>query len=107
MLGTTGKEADQLKFTVNTIANATKGNVGKAGSILVSIEVVPKAFASSHPVGFGRSDPNQNPFLPGPTGRFEWTINPWKLYVSYCECRPSSLDPGSARDFVCTYATPS
>lgn len=32
--------------------------------------------------GSGRSDPNQNPYLEPPTGRFEFSFNPFKLLSS-------------------------
>lgn len=41
------------------------------GDILISIEVVTSEEAASRPAGKGRSDPNQNPTLPPPTGRFK------------------------------------
>ncbi len=39
------------------------------GSLLLSIELLPKDLAESVPVGTGRSEPNLNPYLPPPTGR--------------------------------------
>lgn len=42
------------------------------GSILLSIEVLPLAMAETRPAGFGRSDPNSNPFLPQPVGRLKF-----------------------------------
>ncbi len=39
------------------------------GSLLLSIELLPKDLAESVPVGMGRSEPNLNPYLPPPTGR--------------------------------------
>jgi hypothetical protein len=37
--------------------------------------------AKKMPVGRGRGNPNQDPFLPPPIGRFEFTWNPFKLLV--------------------------
>eukprot|EP00941_MAST-03F_sp_MAST-3F-sp1_P004856 g4856.t1 len=46
------------------------------GQLLVSMEVMPKAVAASRPVGFGRAEPNMNPYLPRPVGRFKFSWNP-------------------------------
>jgi len=32
-------------------------------------------------VGKGRDAPNVNPYLPPPIGRFEWSLNPFKMIV--------------------------
>jgi hypothetical protein len=32
-------------------------------------------------VGKGREEPNCNPYLPPPIGRFEWSLNPFKMIV--------------------------
>jgi hypothetical protein len=45
----------------------------------MSFELVPIAQALRNPVGEGRSEPNVDPHLPEPTGRFKWTWNPVKL----------------------------
>jgi hypothetical protein len=44
-----------------------------AGEVLLSIELMPKKTAESndYAAGLGRSDPNTNPFLPTPLGRFD------------------------------------
>lgn len=42
---------------------------GNQGRIEVSIEIMPLAIAAQLPAGFGRSEPNMNPFLPEPKGR--------------------------------------
>ena len=33
-------------------------------------------------VGKGRDAPNVNPYLPPPIGRFEWSLNPFKMIVN-------------------------
>ena len=42
------------------------------GSVLVSIEILPKKAAEARPVGKARKEPNMFPFLPPPTGRIKW-----------------------------------
>jgi hypothetical protein len=42
---------------------------GNQGLMNISLELVPQRIATQIPVGFGRSDPNANPFLPEPEGR--------------------------------------
>lgn len=50
------------------------------GRMEISIELMPLEIASQLPAGFGRSDPNQNPFLPPPEGRVQWDIfSPLKM----------------------------
>lgn len=55
-------------------------NVGKMN---LSFELVPKSIAKTNPVGLGRSEPNNSPWLPPPVGRFEWSWNPFKLFVIF------------------------
>jgi hypothetical protein len=50
------------------------------GRVLISLELVPRSKAESVPVGEGRSEPNVHPFLPPPTGRFQLSLNPCKMY---------------------------
>ena len=46
---------------------------------MCSLEILPKAMAEIEKVGKGRDEPNINPHLPPPVGRFEWTVNPCKF----------------------------
>eukprot|EP01083_Nonionella_stella_P294532 1001194_1 len=52
---------------------------GNQGRVEVSFEIMPQAMAQQLPAGFGRSDPNMNPVLPHPEGRFQWSFNPLSL----------------------------
>ena len=45
----------------------------------MQIEVVPITFAEKNMVGSAREDPNCNPYLPTPIGRFAFSLNPLKL----------------------------
>ena len=51
----------------------------ESGRILCSFEILPMWKAELSKVGLGRKDPNVNPYLPPPVGRFQWTLNPFKL----------------------------
>ena len=71
-----GKMSDpeQTKFWIQCYRNNTK-----SGRILCSLEFLPLWKAENNKVGKGRSDPNVSPYLPPPLGRFEWSLNPFKL----------------------------
>ena len=49
------------------------------GRILVSFELVPMEKALQNPNGMGRDEPNIDPALPPPTGRIEFSLNPFKM----------------------------
>ena len=55
-------------------------NNQKSGRILCSLELLPLWKAEINKVGKGRKEPNINPYLPYPLGRFQWTFNPFKLF---------------------------
>ena len=67
-------DPDQTKFWIQCYRNNTK-----SGRILCSLEFLPLWKADKNPVGKGRSEPNIAPYLPPPVGRFEWSLNPFKL----------------------------
>ena len=54
------------------------------GKVQISFELVPFKMALACPVGEGRSEPNVDPFLPNPGGRFELPLNPFKLISQTC-----------------------
>lgn len=47
---------------------------GTQGRMEVSVELLPEHIAHQLPAGFGRGDPNQNPFLPPPEGRISLSL---------------------------------
>mmetsp|Transcript_19079 Transcript_19079/g.72115 ORF Transcript_19079/g.72115 Transcript_19079/m.72115 type:complete len:2052 (-) Transcript_19079:79-6234(-) len=59
------------------------------GHVWISVEIWPKSYAEGYPVGTGRSDPNQNPYLPPPVGRLQFSLNPF--YMMYQICGPSLM----------------
>jgi hypothetical protein len=67
-------DPEQIKFWIQCYRNNTK-----SGRILCSLEFLPIWKAENSAVGKGRSDPNVSPYLPPPVGRFEWSLNPFKM----------------------------
>jgi hypothetical protein len=67
-------DPDQTKFWIQCYRNNAK-----SGRILCSLEFLPIWKAENNAVGKGRSDPNVSPYLPPPVGRFEWSLNPFKM----------------------------
>ena len=67
-------DPDQNKFWIQCYRNNTK-----SGRILCSLEFLPIWKAENSPAGNGRSEPNVAPYLPPPVGRFEWSLNPFKM----------------------------
>lgn len=49
------------------------------GQCLLSVQIWPIEKAELKPVGFGRSDPNIDPFLPPPSGRLRFSLNPFVM----------------------------
>jgi len=49
------------------------------GMLRISLEVLPQELADELVAGEGRADPNANPFLPPPEGRFELSMNPFSI----------------------------
>lgn len=56
----------------------------KQPKLYLSLDVLTEKEAKLSPAGHGRSDPNQDPYLPNPVGRFEWSWNPFKLLSQLC-----------------------
>jgi len=75
-------DEDGIKFWVQCYKGRTDvtGEGEKGGRVMCSLEILPKALAEIEKVGKGRDEPNVNPYLPPPVGRFEWTLNPCKLF---------------------------
>ena len=70
-------------------------NNQKSGRILCSLEILPMWKAEINKVGKGRKEPNINPYLPYPVGRFQWTLNPFRL-LNQC------VGPRFRKKFYCT-----
>lgn len=69
------------KFWLHLKRPNTDGNtVSKCGAVLISLEAMPQWKADICKVGLGRDEPNCNPYCPPPFGRFEWSLNPFKMF---------------------------
>jgi hypothetical protein len=53
------------------------------GRVLLSLEILPEWKAQICKVGKGRDEPNINPYLPPPIGRFQWSMNPFTMLVRF------------------------
>ena len=71
---------DEDDKTLNKFWVQCYQNNQKSGRILCSLEILPMWKAEINKVGKGRKEPNINPYLPPPVGRFQWTWNPFKLF---------------------------
>ncbi|KAJ8599899.1 hypothetical protein CTAYLR_002819 [Chrysophaeum taylorii] len=54
------------------------------GRLCVSLSILPKGIADVEQAGFGRSEPNQHPYLPPPTGRLYFSLNPFIMGSQLC-----------------------
>jgi hypothetical protein len=75
------KRKDRVKLLVDGkerfwLDNLRHPNEAKTqGRMEISVEIMPQSMANTQlPAGFGRSDPNTNPFLPPPEGRVKWSL---------------------------------
>ena len=74
-----------------------------AGQVLVSISIVPAQIARDRvPAGFGRKEPNMNPYLPEPVGRIKWG----SMFLNPLYCLTECLGPAMARKIImcCCFA---
>ena len=76
-------EFDNLEEEGNKFWVQLEKQGNKGGRVLCSIEIVPQWYAERNPVGKGRSEPNINPYLPPPTGRISFTLNPFSMLNQY------------------------
>uniref|UniRef100_A0A7S3JR17 C2 domain-containing protein n=1 Tax=Aureoumbra lagunensis TaxID=44058 RepID=A0A7S3JR17_9STRA len=52
------------------------------GRICMSITIMPKSIADIQPAGFGRSEPNQHPYLSPPTGRLYFSLVRFLFFIN-------------------------
>jgi len=85
------RKDQEKRFWLNMMHTKWPGEV--QGKLQVSMELMTKEEAAKFPAGLGRGDPNMNPYLPEPEGRFRWSLNPFsmlkqllgdKLYYKLC-----------------------
>ncbi|CAM9162703.1 unnamed protein product [Scytosiphon promiscuus] len=77
-----GKAPADAQWLELTRRDPEAGTVERMGKLLISLELLPKEAADAQPVGSGRNDPNQNPYLPPPAGRMKFSFNPFRLSMS-------------------------
>lgn len=76
-----GKEiADDGEWLPLTYMDRRANKLVKRGSIAISVSIVPESEAKSRPVGTGREEPNNNPYLPPPVGRFMFSFSPLSMF---------------------------
>ena len=68
-----------VKKMVPKFSQKEEGEEQKPVFIKLSVDCVTIEEAETSPVGIGRGDPNQSPYLEEPVGRFKWTMNPFLL----------------------------
>lgn len=68
------------KFVKETILSDSTENRDMIPKIRLSVDCLTLKEAEISPAGIGRGDPNQDPHLDAPKGRFQWTLNPIKLF---------------------------
>jgi hypothetical protein len=74
-------EKDKSRFWVPLKAkNAETGKEEVNGYVKMQIDIWPADQASKNPVGKAREQPNHSPTLPEPEGRFELSLNPFKMF---------------------------
>ena len=73
-------EKNNNRFVQETILSDNAENRDMIPKIRLSIDCLTLKEAEISPAGIGRGDPNQDPHLEPPKGRFQWTLNPIKLF---------------------------
>lgn len=73
-IGEIAEDAEWIRLTYH---DHDKGVVYERGDLAMSIDIVPWEEAETRKVGFGRDEPNTNPYLPPPVGRMQFSLNPF------------------------------
>ncbi len=76
--------ADDAEWINLTHHDRKNNKIHSRGKLAVSICIVPESETLSRPVGTGRDEPNVNPYLPPPFGRFSFSFNPFYLINGLC-----------------------
>jgi hypothetical protein len=69
LLGIGDTVAEDADWVGITYYSRKKNKHLNRGRVAISIAIVPESEAKSRPVGSGRDEPNQNPYLFPPVGR--------------------------------------
>ena len=75
-IGKIAPDAEWIDLLYKDVEAGTQENRGK---LAISIDIVPEEEAQLRKVGFGRDEPNTNPFLPPPVGRMQFSLNPFVM----------------------------
>lgn len=73
-------DQDGDSFWVPMLGKNAEGVVEDNGHVRIRIDITTMEYAEQNKVGHAREDPNTNPFLPPPVGRFTFSFNPFELY---------------------------
>ena len=71
-IGKNAPDAEWIDLIYKDVEAGTQENRGK---LAISIDIVPEEEAQLRKAGFGRDEPNTNPFLPPPVGRRQFSLN--------------------------------
>eukprot|EP00485_Elphidium_margaritaceum_P004276 CAMPEP_0202695866 /NCGR_PEP_ID=MMETSP1385-20130828/9321_1 /ASSEMBLY_ACC=CAM_ASM_000861 /TAXON_ID=933848 /ORGANISM="Elphidium margaritaceum" /LENGTH=1764 /DNA_ID=CAMNT_0049351945 /DNA_START=35 /DNA_END=5329 /DNA_ORIENTATION=- len=71
------RKDQEKRFWLNMMHTKWPGEV--QGKLQVSMELMTSEEAVKFPAGLGRGDPNMNPYLPEPEGRFRFSLNPFAM----------------------------
>ncbi|KAF0699652.1 Aste57867_9797 [Aphanomyces stellatus] len=75
-MGRLSDDSDWLEMRYTNREAGVSESMGKLG---VCIHIVPEAEYIATPVGFGRDEPNINPYLPPTVGRIRFSANPFTM----------------------------
>ena len=86
MLGWDIDPPDSCKIDFECLERDGEGNSKRRfmGHGWISVEIWPDTLARGFEAGTGRSDPNDNPYLPPPVGRLQFSLNPFYMMMQIC-----------------------
>lgn len=75
-IGEIAEDAEWFKLSYH---DHEANRIEDRGELALSVEIVPWEEAENRKVGFGRDEPNTNPYLPPPMGRMQFSVNPFTM----------------------------
>jgi hypothetical protein len=79
----TNKEELDGSFWIPMESKTKEGELENNGWVRIQIDILPKTYAETNPVGSARDDPNVEPYLPPPVGRLFFSLNPWTMFKQF------------------------
>ena len=76
-------EGCEIEFVDDNTFNLTAYASGKPVKLRLDLRLYPGDDAKANPVGQARDDTNMEPYLPPPVGRISFSLNPFKMLVSF------------------------